>query len=89
MSDKPVTGSTNSEAPRITAESLKRKVEEINCTSSYKLLHSGLLEGIKVLPDLSGMMCGDNEYVVVVGRKLWDQMQGLAVIADKATRPQK
>lgn len=36
---------------------------------------ANFVNGLKVIPDDSGLMCGPNEYVVWMGRKLYDELK--------------
>ena len=72
---------TATKSQEVSIHDLKRTVSTLKASRHSQLLAT--LEGIKVMPDHTGMLCGENDYMVIMGGKLWDELQALATIKDK------
>lgn len=80
--EKYVTASTMTTAKAPTLEEIQATMNRLTFDQLSAL--SRFVSGIKVIPDDSGMMCGPNEYVVWMGRKLYDKLK---VHIDEQNKP--
>ncbi len=73
MNDKIYTSTTTTQSSPVdvSIESIRKAQKDAN---DYRLFNFAL-GGIKILPDEIGMLCGDNEYVVVCGKELFKKLQ--------------
>ena len=76
MSEKSVTASTASTAS-VDLKSIKSVAEqmEVKHLAMLRGLVTGL-GGLKLIPDPTGMMCGPNDYCLVVGARLYAKLSG-------------
>lgn len=57
----------------ITIEKLKAVQGDLHCRHIKQL--AAIWEGVKVMPDPTGMICGPNEYIIFVGGSLWEKLK--------------
>jgi len=73
MTENKAISTSNAGSNLMTRDEMRNLQQELDQKQTSALM--AVIDGVRVIPDETGMMCPSNGYIVIVGKRLWQRLQ--------------